>query len=282
VASSVAAEIMASVVITGSTKGIGRGLATEFLRRGHSVVVSSRQQADVDQAVSELGTVATGQPPGRIVGRTCDVTRKADCQALWDFAAASFGRVDFWINNAGRAVSRFAVHETDEPTVHSLVDGNLKGTIFGSQTAINGFRRQGGGALYNMLGGSFGTGRLTPNMGVYSATKAADFKLSQYLVEENRSAGILVGTISPGMLISDNWFAEQRQMDPAEWPKIRPLLNVLCDHVDTATPWIVEQLLANRKPGHRIAWLTNGKILRRFVARYVFGRKRDLFARYGL
>jgi NAD(P)-dependent dehydrogenase (short-subunit alcohol dehydrogenase family) len=273
---------MASVVITGSTKGIGRGLATEFLRRGHAVVVSSRQQSDVDQAVRELGTVAAGDRPARVTGRTCDVTRKTDCQALWDFAVAAFGRVDFWINNAGRAVSRFAVHDTDEATVHSLVDGNFKGTIFGSQVAINGFRRQGGGALYNMLGGSFGSGRLTPNMGVYSATKAADFKLSQYLVEENRSAGILVGTISPGMLISDNWFIEQRQMDPAEWPKIRPLLNVLCDHVDTATPWIVEQVLANREPGRRIAWLTNGKILRRFVARYVFGQKRDLFARYGL
>jgi NAD(P)-dependent dehydrogenase (short-subunit alcohol dehydrogenase family) len=269
---------MANVVITGSTKGIGRGLALEFLKRGHNVVVSSRRQADVDKAVLELAAVGTG----KVSGRTCDVTRKADCQALWDHAVQAFGRVDYWINNAGRAVSRFLVHEMDEETVHSLVDGNFKGTVFGSQVAINGFRQQGGGALYNMLGGSYGPGRLTPNMGVYSATKAADWKLSQYLADENKDAGILVGTISPGMLISDNWFAEQRAMDPAEWPKIRPMLNILCDYVETSTPWLVEQILANRKTGKRIAWLTNAKIMGRFFNAYVLGRKRDLFSRYGL
>ena len=71
-------------------------------------------------------------------------------------------------------------------------------------------------------------------------------------------------------------------MDPAEWPKIRPLLNVLCDYVETATPWLVEQVLANREPGKRIAWLTNGKITKRFFDAYVLRRKRDLFARFGL
>jgi NAD(P)-dependent dehydrogenase (short-subunit alcohol dehydrogenase family) len=234
---------MANVVITGSTKGIGRGLALEFLKRGHNVVVSSRRQADVDKAVLELAAVGTG----KVSGRTCDVTRKADCQALWDHAVQAFGRVDYWINNAGRAVSRFLVHEMDEETVHSLVDGNFKGTVFGSQVAINGFRQQGGGALYNMLGGSYGPGRLTPNMGVYSATKAADWKLSQYLADE-----------------------------------IRPMLNILCDYVETSTPWLVEQILANRKTGKRIAWLTNAKIMGRFFNAYVLGRKRDLFSRYGL
>lgn len=269
---------MASVVITGSTKGIGRGLALEFRKRGHDVVVSSRQQADVDKAVAELAGVG----PGRVTGITCDVTRKADCQALWDHAAKSFGRVDYWINNAGRAVSRYLVHEMPEALVHSLVDGNLKGTIFGSQVAIEGFRRQGGGSLYNMLGGTFQGDRLTPRMGVYSSTKAADYMLSKYLVDENKGTGVLVAMISPGMLISDNWFEEQKQMTPEEWVKIRPLLNVLCDYVETSTPWLVEQVLANRAPGKRIAWMTTGKLLGRFVGAYVFRRKRDLFARFGL
>jgi NAD(P)-dependent dehydrogenase (short-subunit alcohol dehydrogenase family) len=171
---------VSNVVITGSTRGIGRGLAVEFLKRGHNVVVSSRRQADVDKAVAELAAVGMA----KAVGRTCDVTKKADVQALWDFAVATFGHVDFWINNAGRATSRFAVHELPEELVHTLVDGNLKGSIFGSQVAITGFRRQGSGALYNMLGGSFDGKRLTPNMGVYSATKSADWLMTKYLVRE--------------------------------------------------------------------------------------------------
>ena len=166
--------------------------------------------------------------------------------------------------------------------MHQLIDGNYKGTVFGSQVAIEGFRAQGSGALYNMLGGSFEGKRLTPKMGVYSGTKAAVWMLTKYLVDENKGRDIVIGTISPGMLISDNWFEEQAEMPKDEWQKIRPLLNVLCDHVETATPWLVEQILANRESGRRIAWLTTGKITGRFFAAYVLRRKRDLFSRYDL
>jgi len=269
---------MSNVVITGSTRGIGRGLAVEFLKRGHNVVVSSRRQADVDKAVAELsGTGAAG-----VAGRTCDVTRKGDLEALWDFAVASFGHVDIWINNAGRATSRFAIHDLPEDLVHTLVDGNLKGTVFGSQVAVSGFRRQGFGALYNMLGGSYEGTRLTPNMGVYSSTKAGDWMLTKYLVAENDNPRIVIGSISPGMLITENWFDEQKEMAPEDWQKIRPLLNILCDYVETSTPWLVEQVLANTKSGRRIAWMTTGKLLGRFFGAKVLGRKRDLFSRFGL
>jgi len=60
------------------------------------------------------------------------------------------------------------------------------------------------------------------------------------------------------------------------------MLNVLCDYVDVVTPWITEQILANTQSGKRIAWLTGGKIARRFFDAKVLGRKRDLFTRYGL
>ena len=269
---------MGNVVITGSTRGIGRGLAVEFLKRGHNVVVSSRKQSDVEKAVAELAAPGSA----RVVGKTCDVTLKADVQALWDFAIGAFGRVDFWINNAGRATSRYAVHDLPEDLVHTLVDGNLKGSIFGSQVAITGFRKQGSGALYNMLGGSFDGKRLTPNMGVYSSTKAGDWLLTKYLVAENKNQDIVIGTISPGMLITENWFAEQKEMRPEDWQNIRPLLNILCDYVETSTPWLVDEMLANKKSGKRIAWMSTGKILGRFVGARLFGRKRDLFTRFGL
>lgn len=269
---------MANVIITGSSKGIGRGLAEQFVRRGHNVVVSSRGSADVERATGELNAIG----PGRACGQTCDVTRKADLQALWDHAQREFGRVDYWINNAGHATSRHPVHQLPENLVHQLIDGNLKGTVFGSQVAVNGFRAQGSGALYNMLGGAYDGKRLIPNMGVYSATKAAVWLLTRYLVNENKDLGIVIGMISPGMLISENWFEEQKQVPPEEWTKIRPLLNVLCDYVETATPWLVEQILANRDSGRRIAWLSTGRMTRRFVDAYVLRRKRDLFARYGL
>ncbi len=269
---------MSNVVITGSTKGVGRGLAEEFIKRGHNVAVSSRGSADVDRVVAELNAVG----PGGAIGTVCDVTNKAQVQHLWDHAVDAFGAVDIWINNAGRAISRFQVHELPEPDVHSLVDGNLKGTIFGSQVAIQGFREQGSGALYNMLGGSFDGKRLTPNMGVYSATKSGIWLLTKYLLEENRSRGIMIGSISPGMLITENWFDEQKAMNQDEWLKVKPILNILCDYVETSTPWLVEQILDNDRYGRRIAWMSTGKILKRFFDAKALGRKRDLFSRFGL
>jgi NAD(P)-dependent dehydrogenase (short-subunit alcohol dehydrogenase family) len=269
---------MANVVITGSSKGIGRGLAEQFVRRGHNVVVSGRNQDAVDKTAASLNALG----PGKTIGQCCDVTHKGDVQALWDCAAAEYGRIDFWINNAGHATARYEVQDLPERLVHQLIDGNLKGTVFGAQVAVAGFRRQGSGALYNMLGGTYDGKRLTPRMGVYSSTKAAVWMLTKYLVDENKGQPLLVGAISPGMLISDNWFEEQAQLTPGEWQKIRPVLNILCDHVDTSTPWLVEQILANRKSGRRIAWLTTSRITRRFFDAYVLRRKRDLFSRYGL
>jgi len=269
---------MANIIITGSSKGIGRGLADAFVRRGHRVVISARGQADIDQTVAELNAIG----PGTATGAVCDVAAKDQVQRLWDHGSAALGPIDFWINNAGTADARHELHDTPETIVHTLIDSNLKGTIFGSQVAINGFRQQGSGALYNMLGGSFDGKRLTPNMSVYSSTKAAIWILTKYLLAENRDQGIMIGMISPGMLLSDNWFAEQKKMTPEEWQKIRPILNILCDDVETAAPWLTDEVLNNERYGRRIAWLTTGKMLRRFVAAKLLGRKRDLFSRYGL
>lgn len=67
---------MGNIVITGSTRGIGRGLAVEFLKRGHNVVVSSRQSGDVTCAVREL----TALKLAKVAGKTCDVTEKNRCK----------------------------------------------------------------------------------------------------------------------------------------------------------------------------------------------------------
>ena len=269
---------MATVVITGSTKGIGRGLAEQFIASGHNAVICSRNQVEVDQAVAELSASQSSQ----CAGISCDVTDKSQVQALWDFAAERYGQIDYWINNAGRATSRHLVHELPEDLTRTIVSSNLLGTTFASQVAVTGFRQQGAGSLYNMLGGSFDGKRLVPNMGVYSATKAAIWLLTQYLIRENKDQNLVIGMISPGMLITANWFEEQAELSDDEWQKIKPMLNILCDDVDTVTPWLAAEILENQTSGKRIAWMTGGKMLKRFVDAKVLGRKRDLFSQYGL
>ena len=80
---------MKNVVITGSTRGIGYGLADSFLARGCRVAVSGRTAASVQQAVARL---ALKHDADRVFGHPCDVTRYEHVQALWDAAQATSAR----------------------------------------------------------------------------------------------------------------------------------------------------------------------------------------------
>ena len=269
---------MATVVITGSTKGVGRGLANEFARLGHNVVISSRNQDDIINATE----VMNAKSQGTIIGHVCDISNKRELEALWKLAKDEFGRVDYWINNAGYASGQNPVHKIPESLVESMITTNSLGTVFGSQVAIRGFREQGNGTLYNMLGGSFDGKFLTPGMGVYSSTKASINILTKYLIEENKNTGITIASISPGVLITENWLNEQKKLSQDEWEKQRPMANIICDHVETVAPWIVSEIIKNDKSGVRIAWMPLRKILLRFFKAKVLMQKRDLFSRYGI
>lgn len=95
---------MKTLVITGSTRGIGYGLAMSFLSRGCQVVVSGRLQQSVDEVVAKLGTQF---PAECILGQACDIANYKQVQALWDAATIRFGKVDIWLNNAAaNSVSR--------------------------------------------------------------------------------------------------------------------------------------------------------------------------------
>jgi len=88
---------MKIVVVTGSTRGIGYGLAQAFLERDCKVVVSTRTQSSVEQAVETLGAKFGRE---RVIGQMCEVTDYQQVKALWDAAKSHYGRVDLWVNNA--------------------------------------------------------------------------------------------------------------------------------------------------------------------------------------
>jgi NAD(P)-dependent dehydrogenase (short-subunit alcohol dehydrogenase family) len=265
-----------NVVITGSTKGVGNGLAREFLRRGHNVVISGRSQASVDEAVGKLN--ADGSK-GRALGKPTDVTDKAQVQALWDFAVAELGRVDIWINNAGVANTTTEVIDTDEDDVRTMVTTNMFGTIFGSQVAVRGMIAQGGGQLFNVLGGG-SDGKIRPNMGVYSTTKRGLDMLTATLVKENKDTPVRIGQIRPGMLITEGWIREAK-VAPEQVQRQRKMLNILCDDVDDAAPFLVDGVLNSTKTGDLIAWMTTGRLMKRFMTPG-YAKKHDIMGRYGL
>ena len=271
---------MSSVVITGSTKGIGFGYAREFLKRGHSVCITGRNATEVAQAVETLAKEAQGG--ARVIGVPCDVAVITQVQMVWDKAAADFGKVDIWINNAGFARTGVKLLQLTPAEMKTMVESNVIGTINGSQVAARGMKAQGQGALFNTLGGGH-DGRVLPGMIGYGTTKRAIRYFTDSLVKEQKGGPVKVGMISPGVNISDGMIREMNALTPAERKKALWIMNVLGDQVQTTTPWLVDHMLAavaSGAHGKHIAWMTGAKLMGRFLMAGF--KKRDLFSRFGL
>ncbi|MFM7625803.1 MAG: SDR family NAD(P)-dependent oxidoreductase [Gammaproteobacteria bacterium] len=270
------------VVITGSTQGLGYGYAQAFLQRGHHVVVSGRQQSAVDAAIDRLEADAV-VGAGAVIGQACEVSDPAQVQALWDFAVRSFGPVDIWLHNAGYARTGVGFAATTPTEIAAMVRGNVIGSMNSAQVAVAGMAKQPqGGKLFLTLGGGGASGRVVPGMAVYSTTKRAVKYFADSLVKERRKAKddrVLVGTISPGVNVTEGLLREMRALPEAERARALRQLDFVGEHVSTTTPWIAERILAATKQGEDITWLTTGRLLRRGLGA-MLGRKRDVLSRY--
>lgn len=253
---------MAIAVITGSTRGIGLGLAREFLKRGHSVVVSGRNQGSVDEAVAALASDVTGE--AQVVGQPCDVGDLAQVQALWDAAIQNFGRVDYWINNAGLIHVYKNIADLPTEEFARIVQTNLTGVMHGTQVATAGLKTQdGGGWIYNMEG--FGSDGMTrPGLTLYGTTKRAVTYFTACAIKELKETPVKVGYIQPGIVMTDLGMGETKDL-PKEERRQKKFLMLLGDTVEDVTSFVVDGILANTKHGKRIAWLTIPKILLRLL-----------------
>lgn len=262
---------MKTIVITGSTRGIGYGLANEFLARGCRVVVNGRSSHSVNQA---LATLAQIHGHDRLAGQAGDVAQLADHEALWQTAVSRFGTIDIWINNAGVGHPMKNVWELPPETIHRVIDIDLKGVIWGSQVAIRHMLRQGHGHLYNMEG--FGSnGRIRAGISIYGSSKSALRFLTRSLTAETKNTPVKVSRLSPGIVITD-FLSEQYEDDPAGFEQAKRIFNILGDKVETVTPWLADNVLNNDKSGASFEWLTPGKVIWRFLtARFT---KRDLYS----
>jgi NAD(P)-dependent dehydrogenase (short-subunit alcohol dehydrogenase family) len=259
-----------TIIITGSTEGIGFGLARAFLTHGCNVVISSRTPAKVSTAVE---TLAVEFEASRVLGQVCDVTDADALQSLWDTAVQHFGGVDIWINNAGRSHAARPAWELDNRDIESVIATNVTGMMLASKVAVRGMLAQGHGFLYNMEGlGS--DGRLVTDTAVYGSSKSALRYFSRALEAETKPTCVRVGRLSPGMVLTDLLIGETRQDNP-NWERNKRVFNILADKVETVAPFLAQEVLENQKHGALITWLTTGKIAWRFLTAAF--KKRELF-----
>lgn len=261
---------MKTVIITGSTRGIGYGLANEFLKRGCKVVISGRSQEACDKATAELSAKHNNE---NIFAVPCDVTSYEDNQNLWNKSAEKFGKIDVWINNAGISNAYIPFWEVSPETVKNVTDTNMLGAMNGSHVALKEMIKQNSGELYNMYG--FGSdGRKADGLAIYGATKYGLKYLTEALTKETKDTPVKVGSLSPGIVLTDLWDDLYEGM-PERKEQSKKIVNILGDKVETVTPYLAEKVLENDKTGAKIAWLTGGNALWRFATAAF--KKRNLF-----
>jgi NAD(P)-dependent dehydrogenase (short-subunit alcohol dehydrogenase family) len=264
------------VVITGSTRGIGLGMAREFLRRGHDVVVSSRGSGAVERAVAELRAAF---PEREVVGKVCDVADYAQVQSLWDAAVAGLGSVDIWVNNAGCDGVKVPFFMLPPDDYVKTVNTNLIGLMNCSRVVIPGMYKQGTGMLWNMEG--FGSnGAVRPAISVYGATKYALRYFTKAMIMELKRTPVKIGYLSPGIVVTDLLVPPPERRDQ-NWERSKKILNILADTVETVTPFLVDGMLrAHGRHGAAVRWLTGPKVQWRFFTNMF--RKRDVFGPLGI
>lgn len=180
------------VVITGGSRGLGAGLVQSFLDSGDLVATCARTPTERTKAWAD--DPATGD---RFLFEPADLARSADAKRFVDAVIARWGRVDVLVNNAGVARDGILGLVRDDD-IDTVVDLNLKGTIYVTRLVSRRMLARGRGSIVNVssiVGRSGYRG-----LAVYSATKAALDGLTRALARELGSRGITVNGVAPGYL----------------------------------------------------------------------------------
>jgi NAD(P)-dependent dehydrogenase (short-subunit alcohol dehydrogenase family) len=183
------------VVITGASGGLGAAAAEELARRGASLVLAARRAGPLGEVAARCGDEA--------LAVVADVTKRSDVQRVFDEAVAKFGRVDIWINNAGRGQIRPVLEITDED-VDTMIRDNLKSVLYGMQVVAPHLQARGKGAIVN-VSSVVARMQVPRPVAAYAAAKAAMSSLSEALRSELAGShpDVRVVVVYPGAIATD-------------------------------------------------------------------------------
>lgn len=193
-----------SILITGSSRGIGKATARAFLDLGARVAINGRNEQSVSKAISELGDGDNLIPaPG-------DIGTVAGCYAVVEAAIDGLGGLDVLVNCAG-VDSIVTIEQCDEAHWDKILDINLKGTFFCSQAALPALREN-GGCIVNLASDAGFLGYASAT--VYCASKAGVLNLTRAMAME-LIRQVRVNCVCPGWVDTD---MAQEYIDAADDP----------------------------------------------------------------
>jgi NADP-dependent 3-hydroxy acid dehydrogenase YdfG len=223
-------------VVTGASGGIGAELCTKLGGQGFCVVLAARRSAELTGVAARCG--------GETLVVVTDVTKRSDVDKLKDEALRKFGKIDVWVNDAGRGITKNVLDLT-ESDFDEMMSVNVKSVLFGMQAAVPCFQAQGGGHLIN-VSSFLGRVPFVSSRSAYNAAKSAVNMLTANLRADLRRThpGIKVSLVMPGVVLTD--FAKNALYGTPPMPA------AVTSRLNPQTPQevaeIIMELIKNPKP----------------------------------
>jgi len=182
-----------TILVTGASSGIGKGIAAYFLSQDYNVVINSATKEKLENVFQELGA---GAQLAMVAG---DIGLKHTGEEMVRVAMEKFGSVDVLVNNAGLFETKPFL-EVDEAYLDRFMNTNFKGTYFTTQAAIAQMVKQNSGVVINIGSPLIGHGISGMPHTAQLASKAAIDGITIHLAAEFGKYNIRVNTISPGII----------------------------------------------------------------------------------
>lgn len=201
-----------TAIVTGASSGIGTAIAKELAKAGANVVLAARNKEKLETLIAEIGKEE------KVLCVQTDVTKQQDVDWLAERARQAFGRVDIFVNNAGKMGSSRML-EGEVSDWDQMIDINIKGVLYGIHSILPEMLERKSGHIVNIASDS--GFEVIERLTVYCATKFAVRAISTGLEKELANTGVRTTNISPGMvetpLSSDSPFEDDRKkLEPAD------------------------------------------------------------------
>ena len=179
-------------IVTGSSRGIGKAIATGLAAEGCRVTLCARDADDLERTAVELR--ATG---AKVLAVAADVGKPEDPGRVVEETVRTFGRIDILVNNAGGARTAGPFLETGDPAWQTALDLNVMAAVRFSRLVVPEMQKVGGGVIINI---SSIWGRETGGTATYNAVKAAEISVAKSLARELAPLNIRVNSVAPGSI----------------------------------------------------------------------------------
>lgn len=213
-------------IVTGGSKGIGKGIAQALAEEGCSVSICARTRDELEETADELRETGSD-----ILSIEADITKEEDIEKVVSETAKAFGSIDILVNNAGTIGQSGTFEGTPLSEWRNLFELNVFGVVSITKKVIPFMKKQGWGRIIN-ISSENGT-QPYPDMIHYSASKGALDNFSKALSKQYADHNILVNTVSPAFIMT---------------PLVEDMMQQMADEQGMSKEKTIEQFLKNNRP----------------------------------